>query len=107
MTNGLQSTTAGLATRRRGLTCAGNGAHDRPTIAKNQMVGRPRFRRLVHHLHDLGGRPTGEFLTELGRAHGIDHEIADLLEQYAALDPALVERLGGRDWAPRALEPVP
>ena len=67
----------------------------------------PRFQRLVPRLHQLGVRPTGELLAKLGREHGLAGEILIMLEAYAALDPGAVDRLGGRDWAPPVLDPVP
>jgi hypothetical protein len=70
------------------------------------LRGSLRFRHLTQHLHGLGVRPTGEFLAQLGRAHSLEREIVSMLEEYAALDPALVERLGGRDWPPQLLEVV-
>jgi hypothetical protein len=48
----------------------------------------------------------GELLTELGRVHSLEREIAGLLEEYAALDPAAVERLDARDYPPTPLEVV-
>ena len=87
------------------LVYADDSAHDKPKIARNQAFDGLRFRHLIHHLHDLGPRPTGEFLAELGRRYD-EREIAHQLEQYGVLDPAAVERLGGRDFPAPPLEPV-
>jgi hypothetical protein len=53
-----------------------------------------RFRRLLERLHQLGPRPVGELLLEV--ANGRD--LIEALEEYARLDPAVVEALGVRDW---------
>jgi hypothetical protein len=83
-------------------SCASDGAHTKPEIAKNQATA--RFRSLIRHLHGLGPRATGEFLAELGRVHSLEREIVGLLEEFAALDPLLVDACDGRDWPPLPLE---
>jgi hypothetical protein len=60
----------------------------------------PKFRRMVTRLHRLGPRPVGELLLELIEAHGIEADVLARLEDYATLDPAMVDRLDGRDWPP-------
>jgi hypothetical protein len=78
-----------------------------PSRHQGQDVEGARFRRLIRHLHNLGPRATGELLSQLGRVHGLQREIWGMLEEYGALNPAAVERLGGKDWAPPPIEVVP
>jgi hypothetical protein len=80
-------------------------AKSSPTAAPPQAS--LRFRRLSQHLHSLGPRPLGEFLLELGRVHGLEREIVGMLEEFAALDPLLVERLEARNWPAPPIEVVP
>jgi hypothetical protein len=66
----------------------------------------PRFRRLVAHIHDLGPRATGELLLEIGRAYGIEDDIARGLEIYGEIDPELVVALGADRWPPPPIHVV-
>ena len=60
-----------------------------------------RMRIGAQHLHDLGARPTAEFLKELGAEHGITHRIADKLDTWRMrLTPAMVRGVGGHRWPP-------
>jgi hypothetical protein len=85
--------------------CFQSKPQTKPEIGKNQAVA--RFRSLTRHLHSLGPRPVGEFMLELGRAHVLEREIVGLLEEFAALDPLLVDACDGCDWPALPLEPVP
>ena len=82
------------------LSCAGKRAHSSPAARFSQD---PRFQLLTQRLHRLGERATGELLLELARDHGIERDILARLEIYADLDPAIVARLGARDWPPPLL----
>ena len=53
-----------------------------------------RFHRLTERLHRLGPRPVGELLLEVAAGR----DLLEALEEYVALDPAAVARLGARDW---------
>jgi hypothetical protein len=72
-------------------------------VRRPQLRRDLRFQRLTQHLHRLGPRPVAELLLELARDHGLEGAIMAKLEVYSTLAPSLVERLGGRDWAPPPL----
>jgi hypothetical protein len=65
-----------------------------------------RFRDLVHRLHQLGPRPTGELLVEIAAAHGLEAEITIALEFCGEFGPMAVARLGGRTSPPLPLSEV-
>lgn len=76
-------------------------------VAALAAQARERHRRdLVLHLHDLGPRAVGELLAELARTHGIRDDIDQRLERYGALDPRMVETVGGREWSKPPLHAV-
>lgn len=66
------------------------------------------FRRLVRHLHGLGPRPVAEFLLALANAKrpSTSEDIMYLLVQYAGIDAATVEALGGKDFPPLPMYPI-
>jgi hypothetical protein len=67
----------------------------------------PRFHHLTQHLHRLGERPVGELLIELARYHELEHEIVAKLEEFAEIDPALLDWADGRRWPPAPMRVVP
>jgi hypothetical protein len=66
-----------------------------------------RFQRNVERVCALGPRPVGEMLEELGRRYLIRTAIDEVVQAYAALDPAIVSLVGGDRFAPRPLLVVP
>ena len=53
-----------------------------------------RRQHLVQQLHRLGERAVDELLAEIGAAHGIEANIIERLERYAALDRRTLAALG-------------
>ena len=64
------------------------------------------YERMVERLHRLGPRPTAELLIEIATATGQHAVIADRLQAYAALDPAVLRALGADRFPPSVLEVV-
>jgi len=58
-------------------------------------LGDVRLQRDVEKVHRLGPRPLYEMMIELGHDRLLRVEIERLVARYAALDPAVVEALGG------------
>lgn len=67
--------------------------YTRPSHDPQPLAG-PRFERLVKRLHRLGPRPLAELLIEIAHRTGQSKFIADRLQAYAELDPAIVRALG-------------
>ena len=65
-----------------------------------------RFRHAVNRLHGLGERPLYEMLVELAARHLLRTEIEAAVDRFAALDPVMVEAVGGERFAPLPLRPV-
>jgi hypothetical protein len=76
-----------------GLSYAGNGAYCNPgttsvwQTAPSPLVGTPSR---------AGPAPTGEWLADGGRVLSIERGIANRRKRYGTLNPAAVERVGGR-----------
>ncbi len=76
------------------------GGHlDEPTTG-------PRWERMIEHIHSLGPRPLAEMLAEIAAATGQHVRVVDLVEEYAALDPAVLRAVGGDRFPPIPLEVV-
>ncbi len=67
----------------------------------------PRIQRKVEHLHALGARATGEFLTELAARIGGAPAILSLLNEYQRLSPGMVRAACGDRFPQHALHAVP
>ena len=65
-----------------------------------------RLRRGAIHLHNLGPRPFGHFLLELGERLSATDEILDALDEWQALNPDVVRELEGHSF-PRLMRAVP
>jgi len=72
-------------------------------VATTQDLADPRFHRQIEHLHRLGPRPVGELLIEVAHATGQPDLIADRLQAYAALDPAVLRAVGADRFPPMPL----
>lgn len=70
-----------------------------------RLVG-PRFERQIERLHRLGPRPIVELLAEIVHRTGQSRFIADRLQAYAELDPAVLCALGADSFPPMPLELV-
>ena len=66
----------------------------------------PRWERMIERVHALGPRPLAEMLSEIAAATGEPGLIADRLQAYAALDPAVLRAVGGDRFPPNVLEVV-
>ena len=69
-----------------------------------EIAAGPRFEHMVEHLHRLGPRAVAELLAEIAIATGEPGLIADRVEAYAALDPAVLRAVGGDSFPPMPLE---
>ena len=74
-----------------------------PSGPKAQPLVGPRFERQVVRVHALGPRVVGELLAEIATATGDPGLIADRVEAYAALDPAVLRAVGGDQFPPPVL----
>ena len=73
------------------------GGHlDEPTTG-------PRWERMIEHIHSLGPRPLAELLAEIAAATGEPDLIADRLQAYASLDPAVLRAVGADRFPPMPL----
>ena len=63
--------------------------------------------RNVESVHRAGPRALLELLKALGAMHGIQASIDDMLEEYAGLDPFVLEVLGGMEMPRPPLLAVP
>ena len=81
-------------------------AATRAEVATTQLLADPRFHRQIEHLHRLGPRVFGELLTEIAAVTGQHVRVVDLVEEYAALDPAILGALGADTFPLMPLEIV-
>jgi len=93
------------------LPFAGPPAHVSPGDipagpATMQSLTGPHFERQVLHLHRLGPRAVAELLIEIAHCTDQSGVIADHLQAYARLDPAVLRAIGGDKFPPMALELV-
>ena len=65
------------------------------------------YERMVERIHALGPRPFAELLDEIATATGQHAVIADRLQAYAALDPAVLRAVGGDKFPPMPLQVMP
>ena len=65
-------------------------------------IGSVRWERQIEHVHSLGPRVVAELLDEIAAVTGQHVRVVDLVEEYAALDPAV----GGDRFPPNVLEVV-
>ena len=75
-------------------------------VATTQPLAGPRFHRRIEHLHRLGPRVFGEMLAEIAAVTGQHVRVVDLVEEYAALDPAVLRAVGGDSFPVMPLEVV-
>jgi len=66
----------------------------RVSAAQSQALARLRCQRHVERICRVP-RLVFELLDEIGRHHGIEADVADRLERYAALDRRLLAAVGG------------
>ena len=71
-----------------------------PSGPKAQPLAGPRFERLVERVHALGARPLAELLAEIAAVTGQHVRVVDLVEEYAALDPAVLRAVGADHFPP-------
>ncbi len=90
---------AGVIQRAGGLFTT----YDSRTSCKTQLLVGPRFERQIKRIHALGPRPLAELLTEIATATGEPVLIADRLQAYAGLEPAVVRALGAGSFPPSVL----
>ena len=62
-----------------------------------------RLERMVERVHALGPRVVSELLSEIAIATGEPGLIADRVEAYAALDPAVLRAVGADSFPPSVL----
>ncbi len=79
---------------------------NRRAFQDSAEIGSPRFERMIERLHRLGPRVFGELLAEIAAAAGQHVRVVDLVEEYAALDPAVLRAVGGDKFPPNVLEVV-
>ncbi len=111
MTGRLERTAAATVDALRVLPAAGDPGYSAPNeIAAEptttQPLTGPHFERQVEHLHRLGPRAVAELLIEIAHCTGQSGLIADRLQAYAKLDPAVLRAIGGDKFPPMALELV-
>ena len=63
-----------------------------------------RLERMVERVHALGPRVVSELLAEIAIATGEPGLIADHVEKYSRLDPAVLRAIGGDKFPPMPLE---
>ena len=68
-----------------------------------EALAGPHFERQVVHLHRLGPRAVAEILIEIAHCTGQSGVIADRLQAYGRLDPAVLRFLGGNSFPPMPL----
>ena len=66
-----------------------------------------RFRQRVRQLLRLGERAVGELLAELGAERGIRTAIDEKLQRYGEISPKTISAVGGDQFSPLPLHPVP
>ena len=62
-----------------------------------------RLERMVERVHALGPRAVGELLAEIAAVTGQHVRVVDLVEEYAALDPAVLRAVGADHFPPMPL----
>ena len=77
-----------------------------PSGPKAQPLAGPRFERQIARVHALGPRPLAELLAEIAAVTGQHVRVVDLVEEYVALDPAVLRAVGGDRFPPNVLEVV-
>ncbi len=70
------------------------------TDKDGEALAGPHFERQVEHLHRLGPRAVAELLIEIAHCTGQSGVIADRLQAYARLDPAVLRAVGGDKFPP-------
>ena len=93
---------AGVIQRAGGLFTT----YDSRTSGKTQLLAGPRFDRQIAHIIALGPRPLTELLAEIARSTGQSALIADRVQAYAALDPAVLRAVGADSFPPNVLGAV-
>ncbi len=73
------------------------------TDKDGEVIAGRRLERMVEHLHRLGPRPLAELLIETAHGTGQSSLIADRLQEYSRLDPAVVRALVADSFAPMPL----
>ena len=74
---------------------------NRRAFQDSAEIGSPRFERMIERLHRLGPRVFGELLAEIAAAAGQHVRVVDLVEEYVALDPAVLPAVSGRRTQPK------
>ncbi len=96
---------------RAGATVA-NALRILPTVVEpgypspSDFAAGQRLERMIERVHALGPRPLAELLAEIAAVTGQHVRVVDLVEEYAALDPAVLRALGADIFAPMPLEVV-
>ena len=73
------------------------------TVSTAQDLAGPRFEHMVECLHRLGPRPLAEMIVEIATVTGEAGLVVGLVQEYSALDPAVVRALGADSFAPMPL----
>ena len=73
---------------------------NRRALQGSAEIGSPRFERQIEHVHSLGPRPLAELLAEIAAVTGQHVRVVDLVEEYAALDPAVLRAVGADHFPP-------
>ena len=77
-----------------------------PRTAQAPRITDPAFRRQVDRLHALGARALGEALLEISLDSSAPDVVAHATDRFAALDPAMLQQLGGDQWPAMPLREV-
>ena len=72
----------------------------------DEIAAELKLERMVQRVHSLGPRPLGELLAEIATVTGQPDLIADRVEAYSRLDPAVLRAIGGDRFPPMPLEVV-
>jgi hypothetical protein len=91
---------------RAGTSIAMQRRDTRNSPEKQASERRLQRQRLVQRIYRLGARVTFELLDELGRHHGIEADLDERLEQYAAIDPGILTAVHGDRFPPRPVRVV-
>ncbi len=83
-----------------------DASKDTQTVSTSQGLAGQRFERLIERVHALGPRVVSELLAEIAIATGEPGLIADHVEKYSRLDPAVLRAIGGDKFPPMPLEVV-
>ena len=95
MARNLSQQEPGRGKRHATATCVMTGRLDRA-----RSRDRPRHERMVERVHSLGPRPLAELLAEIAAVTGQHVRVVDLVEEYAALDPAVLRAVGADHFPP-------